>query len=551
MSRGRDPAQPPLSPLRRVALLAVFAAAALAFWWVYQSGHQEGPVAAAGVAQLERGNGAEPDSLDPQLARMDSALTILRDAYEGLTSVAADGGVAAGVAESWEVTDGGRTYVFRLRPGAAWSNGDAVEAEDFVAAWRRLVDPATASQYAQILEPVLHARGIFSGERAPAELGVEALGPQVLKVTLEAPALQFLAILSHPATFPVHRPTLATEGARFARPGTAVTNGAFVPVEWQVGAWVRSVRNERYWDAARTRLDAVRYHHINDPPAELARFRAGELDVTYTLPPGQVARLEAANTPGLHVSPQLGVYYYGFATDKAPFAGAPALRRALSMAIDREILVRQVLGDGELAAYGWVPDGVAGYRPARYAWADWPAERRVAEARRLYAQAGYGDDKPLAIELRFNKSTLHDRLALAVSAMWKQVLGVHTTLAAEEFRVLKQSIDAREVQVFRGSWVADYNDPYTFLQLLESGFGINLPRYTSAGYDGLLADARAETDPVRRAQLLGQAEALLLEDAPLVPLFFYVSKHLVAGRVEGWYDNVMNVTYSRALSVAP
>lgn len=539
-----------MSATRRLALAAVFVAVGFAFWKLNLA-VVDAPAPPPPSRQLERGNGAEPDSLDPQLARMDSALTILRDTHEGLTSVAVDGGVAAGVAESWTIADGGRRYTFRLRPGAAWSNGDPVTAGDFVAAWRRLVDPATASQYAQILEPVQNASAISRGAADPVTLGVTAPGPDTLEVTLDVPAPYFLAILSHPATYPVHRATLAAHGSNFARPGIAVTNGAFVPAQWQVGAWVRAIRNEHYWNAAATALDAVRYHHVVDPTTELTRFRAGELDVTYTLPPGQVRRLGGREAPGLHVAPQLGVYYYGFALDRPPFAGAPALRLALSMAIDRGILAGKVLGDGERAAYGWVPDGVAGHAPARYEWADWPAARRIAEAQRLYAEAGYSADRPLEFELRFNKSPLHDRLALAVSTMWKQVLGVRVTLVSEEFRVLKQNIDARAVQAFRGSWIGDYNDPYSFLQVLESGFGINLPRYANADYDRLLADARVAADPAARSALLVAAERRLLDDAPLVPLYFYVSKHLVAPRVQGWYDNVMNVTLSRALSVAP
>jgi oligopeptide transport system substrate-binding protein len=392
---------------------------------------------------------------------------------------------------------------------------------------------------------------VLAGAAPAATLAAEAIDERTLRVRLEAPTAYFLALLSHPSTFPVHRPTLAAQGAAFARPGIAVTNGAFVPVEWQVGAAVTARRNREYWDDANTAVDAVRYHHVADPVTELTRFRAGELDVTYTLPPGEAGRQRAAGAPGLRVTPQLGVYYYGYALDQPPFKDTPGLRRALAMAIDREVLATQVLGDGELPAYGWVPPDVAGHTPARFDWADWPREQQLAEARRLYAEAGYSAGRPLSIELRFNKSALHDRLALAVAAMWKQALGVETRLAAEEFRVLKQTIDARRVQVFRGSWIGDYNDAHSFLQVLEGGFGINLPRYASPAYDALLAESRAAAELQARAALLNEAERVMLVDVPLIPLFFYVSKHLVAERVDGWYDNVMNVTYSKDLSLVP
>jgi oligopeptide transport system substrate-binding protein len=499
-------------------------------------------------AELVRGNGSEPDSLDPQLARADSALTILRDCYEGLTAIGSGGGVAPGVADSWKVSDDSRVYEFHLRPEARWSNGDPVVAADFVAAWRRLVDPATASQYAQMLEPVANAAAIVAGAARVASLAVEAQGTSLLRVRLERPTPYFPALLSHPSTFPVHRATLDMRAADFARPGTAVTNGAFVPVQWQIGGFVLARRNRQYWNDAGTALDAVRYLHIVDPATELTRFRAGEIDVTYTLPPGQLARW--ADTTALHTGPQLGVYYYGLALDQSPFAKAPALRRALTMVIDRDILARKVLGDGEIPAYGWVPPGVAGYEPQHYEWSAWPAERRLAEARRLYAEAGYSIEHPLVFELSYNKSPLHDRIAIAVSAMWKQWLGARVTLRAEEFRVLKQTIDARQAEAFRASWIADYNDAYSFLQVLRGGFGINLPRYRSEEYDHLLDVAGQTADPRERAAALAAAERQVLADAPLIPLFFYVSKHLVAARVSGWYDNVMNVTYSKDLSLA-
>lgn len=502
------------------------------------------------VNELRRGNGSEPDSIDPQLARMEAAMTILRDCYEGLVSMAPDGTPVAGVAGRWDVSESGRRYTFALRASARWSNGDRVVAEDFVAAWRRLVDPATASQYALMLEPVVNAAAIVAGDKPPELLGVFAPDEATLVVDLAEPSAYFLAMLSHPSTFPVHRPTFAANPREFARPGIAVTNGAFVPAEWAIGSHILAVRNAKYWNDAATRLDAVRYVHVADPTTELTRFRAGDLDVTYTTPPGEGARL-GRDLPGqLHVAPNLGIYYYGLALDLPPFKGAPKLRQALAMAVDREVLAKQVLGDGERPAYGWVPPGIAGYAPQRFGWARLDDAARIREARRLYKEAGYTAAKPLRVELRTSKSPLHDRIALAVTAMWKESLGAEVSLRSEDFRVLKAAIDAREVPLFRGSWIGDYNDAYSFLQVLKGGFGINLPRYASEPYDRALGLAAVATGDTRAIDLAA-AERQLLGDVPLIPLYFYVSKHLVAPRVSGWYDNVMNVTYSKDLSVAP
>ncbi len=499
-------------------------------------------------AELRRGNGSEPDSIDPQLARMEAAMTILRDTHEGLVSMAPDGSAIPGAAGSWTVSDDGRSYTFRLRPAARWSNGDRLVAEDFAFAFRRLVDPKTASQYALMLEPVVNAADIVAGRMAAAALGVFAPDEATLVVELAEPSPYFIAMLSHPSTFPVHRPTLAANPRDFARPGTAVTNGAFVPVEWQIGSHILAVRNPHYWNDAANRIDAVRYVHVADPVTELTRFRAGDLDITYTVPPGEVARLERELPGQLHIAPHVGVYYYGYALDLPPFRDAQKLRQALAMAIDRDVLTKKVLGDGERPAYGWVPDGIAGYVPQRFDWASLDPAARIAEARRLYAEAGYSATNPLVTELRTSKSPVHDRIALAVTAMWKEALGAEVSLRSEDFRVLKAAIDAREAALFRGSWLGDYNDAYSFLQVLKGGFGINLPRYASDAYDMALV-AAASTSGADRAARLAAAERQLLIDVPLIPLYFYVSKHLVAPRVTGFYSNVMNVTYSKDLSL--
>ncbi len=500
------------------------------------------------TAELRRGNGSEPDSIDPQLARMEAAMTILRDSYEGLVSMAPDGTPVPGAAESWIVSEDGRRYTFRVRAAARWSNGDRLVAEDFAHAFRRLVNPATASQYALMLEPVVNASEIVAGRKPPESLGVSAPDESTLVVELAEPSPYFVAMLSHLSTFPVHRPTLAARPQEFARPGIAVTNGAFTPSAWEIGSHIVAVRNRSYWNDAANRLDAVRYVHVADPVNELTRFRAGDLDVTYTVPPGEVVRLER-ETPGqLRIAPHVGVYYYGFALDLPPFEDSPKLRQALAMAVDRELLTQQVLGDGERPAYGWVPPGIAGYEPQQFEWAALDSAARIKQAQRLYAEAGYSAKRPLRVELRSSKSPLHDRIALAVTAMWKDHLGAKVTLRSEDFRVLKAAIDARQAPLFRASWISDYNDAYSFLQILKGGFGINLPRYASAAYDAALA-AASRTSAAERMAHLATAERQLLSDVPLIPLYFYVSKHLVAPRISGWYDNVMNVTYSKDLAL--
>ena len=506
------------------------------------------PGPAAGAAPtaspvLTRGNGPEPDSLDPQLARTDTAANILRDAYEGLASLNARGEPEPGAAERWQVSDDGLTYTFTLRANARWSNGEPLLAQDFITAWRRLVDPTTGAPYADVLQPVANAAAITARTAAVETLGVAAPDPHTLIVHLRAPTPYFPGLVAHWSTFPTYH------GLPPGPPGKTISNGAYTVSEWVVGSHVALQRNGAYWNDAATHIATVRYVHVPDANDEYARFRSGGLDATYVMPQQPIARLKAENGSQIHLGPQLGVYYYGFNLAKPPFKGATELRQALAMTVDRERIVESVTGLGEVPAYSWVPPGTAGYQSQRFAWADQPQPERLATARRLYAQAGYSAAHPLVIELRYPSGATHERIALAVASMWKEALGVDTHLVGEEFKSMLQAINRGETQVFRSSWVGDYNDAWTFAEVLKGDFGINLPRYKNASYDAALAVAAREADPAKRRDALEGAERAMLADAPLVPLYFYVNKHLVAPRVRGWHDNVMNVVYTKDLEL--
>jgi oligopeptide transport system substrate-binding protein len=326
-----------------------------------------------------------------------------------------------------------------------------------------------------------------------------------------------------------------------------VSNGAFVLTRWDFGSHLVAARNSRYWDDARNRLDGVDYYSYADADTELTAFRTGELDLTSTIPAAQAVWVREHLGGALHMAPQLAVYYLGLNLRKPPFTGASRLRRALSLVIDRERLVESVTGGGEAPAYTLVPPQTADYAPPVPDYASWPMPRRIAEARLLLRDAGL-DANPPTIELRYNTGELHNRIAVAVAQMWKEGLGIDTTLRAEEFKVLLQDIDRGEAPAFRASWVADYDDAYGFLQLLKSGFGINLPHYANRQYDDLLERASNAGDPTVRRELLEKAEGIMLADQPLIPLYFYVSKHLVGAHIEGWNDNAMNVIYSKNLA---
>ena len=483
---------------------------------------------------LQRAIPTDPETLDQHKARSTQAAEILRDLSEGLVGYSAGGELVPAAAASWDVSDDGLTYTFHLREGAKWSNGDPVTAAHFVAGVERLVDPETAAFYAQFLSDIS---------------GIEAVDELTLVMTLTQPTPYLLSLLTHPATFPIHTPSVAEHGDGFARPGKFVTNGAYVLDAWVPGAVVSLRRNEHYWNDAATAIDKVNYHVLVQDSAELNRYRTGELHITSTVPPDNFAQVREELGDQLHVAPYLGVYYYGFNLSKPPFKDNPGLRQALSMAIDREQLTTKVTGRGEAPAYSWVPPGANNYEPPALSYSAMTQAERNQVARNLYKAAGYSDENPLRIELRYNTSDTQRRTAVAIQAMWKNALGVETTLVNEEFQVLLANIRERDItQVFRASWIGDYNDAHGFLKIMESDNPANMPGYASDDFDSLMQKAASQTDLGNRRLFLEEAERVMLADHPTIPIYFYVSKHLVSPEIEGWGDNVLDYHYSQHLS---
>lgn len=498
-----------------------------------------------GVQVLRRGNGAEPSSLDPHRSVGGPAANIQRDLFEGLVATSPEGDPVPGVAASWEVAPDGRAWTFHLRPNARWSNGDPVTAHDFAFSFRRAVDPATASDYAGILAPVLNARAVTEGRLPPSALGVEALDRFTLSILLEGPTPYFLELLTHPMTFPVHEASLAEHGERFTRPGNLVSNGPFYLAEWTVQSHARLSRNHNYWDSRNVAIDEVWYYPTANEAAELARYRAGELDWTYHVPHQQLGWIRRNLSEELKTHPRLAVSYLGLNVEAAPLGGGAGLRRALSMVLDRELVVRSVTGGGEIAAYAWVP-AMAGYDPQVPEWAGWSRRRQLQEAERLYEAAGYGRRNPLHVELVYASGPNSDRLAVAIASMWKEYLGVETELMPQEFKVFLQSRQAMPPGgIFRTTWAADFRDPYSFLGLLASGSGLGDTGWRSERYDELLARSMETGNHELRMALLEEAERVMLEDQPVIPLYYYVTSRLVKPWVRGWAPNVMDVHPSR------
>jgi len=495
---------------------------------------------------LYRGNGSEPQSLDPHKSEGVPSANIQRDLFEGLISEAPNGDLVPGVAERWTIDHDGLVYTFALRRNAKWSNGDDVTAPDFVFSWQRIVDPRTGSYYAQTLAPIKNAAAIIKGELPAAQLGVEAPDAYTLVVTLATPTPYFLGLLTHSSTYPVHRASLHKYAEKFTRPGHLVSNGAYQLAEWTVQSHILLTRNPYYWDNPSTRLEKVYYYPIDDQASELKRYRAGEIDITENIPISQLDWIQENLSADLHIAPYLGTYYLGYNLTRSPFKGNTKLRQALSMVINREVLTDKILKTGDQPAYSWVPPGVMHYEPVKYAWADWPFERRVAYAQQLMREAGYDNHHPLDIEIRYNTSENHKKIALVIAAMWKQHLGVKTRLYNEEWKVFLANRKAKKVtQVFRAGWIADYNDAYSFAELMHSQHGVNDIGYDNPHYDALLAQSASELNINKRRQILQSAEEVLLNDYAFIPVYHYVSKHLVKPRVGGYVDNIMDHHYSK------
>jgi oligopeptide transport system substrate-binding protein len=500
---------------------------------------------------LHRGNGAEPETLDPHKATGVPEANILFDLHEGLLTLSDMSTPTPGVAEKWEISDDGKTYTFHLRANAKWSNGDPVTAEDFVYSLRRAVDPKTASEYAPILEPIVNAKAITDGtEKDVTKLGVEAVDAHTLKISLTAPAPHILGVLSHSISAPVHKATVEKYGDQWTRPGNSVTNGAYRIVEWTPQSQVVLEKNPNYWDAANVKIDKVVFYPTEDISEEAKRFRAGELQSTYDLPSSDIKKLKKELPAETHLAPFFGTYYYSINLTRDPLGKNLKAREALSMAIDRDALTDKITNAGELPAYGWVPPGLPGYEQQTVDYAKMSQADREAKAKALLKEAGYGPDKPLKVDLLYNTNENHKKIAIAIAGMWKKVLGVQTSLVNQEWKVYLESRQQKHYEVSRAGWIGDYQDPINFIDQYLSYAGVrNVSGYDDKKYDDLVAKSALTSDQAARFKLLEEAEKMFLDDHAMIPIYFYVSKHLVSQKVQGWKDNLLDYHLDRYLSL--
>jgi oligopeptide transport system substrate-binding protein len=503
---------------------------------------------------LHLGNGSEPQGLDPHVVTGVPESKLIAALFEGLAvknpyTLEPE----AGVAQSWEFSEDGRIITFYINPAARWSNGDSMTAHDFVWSWRRALNPLMGNAYAYMLFPVKNAEAYATGKlNDPSELGVKALDDLTLQVTLTEPTPYFIQLMDHYSTFPVHRPTLEKFGkatdrfTKWTRAENIVSNGPFSLTEWKLNRRIAMKKSETYWDADKVSLQGIVFYPTENLVSEERMYRAGQLHFTQEVPLEKIPVYEAMpNTPYVQ-APYLGTYYYLMNTNAPPLDDL-RVRRALSMTVDRDKLAATVMQKSVYPAYSITPPGTLGYQPPKLFSYD------IEKAKQLLADAGYpnGEGWP-GLEIIYNTSESHRKVAVAIQQMWKSALNIDITIANQEWKVYLDSLTQMNFTMARRGWIGDYVDPNNFLDLFLTGGGNNLTGYSDPRYDELISKIApaAKTKEERFARFY-EAETMLMEQMPIIPIYTYTSKHLVHPSVQGLPPNLMDSINFKYVSLEP
>ena len=489
------------------------------------------------------GNHGEPQGLDPHIVTGVPEHHILTALFEGLvTKNPYTLDIEPGVAESWEISEDGLTYIFHLRDDALWSNGDQITAEDFHWSWQRAMSPALGSEYSYMYYAIENAelfnKGILDDF---SQVGVKVLDDYTLQVNLHSPTPYILQLFDHYSTFPVHRETIETFGSatdrltEWAREGNIVTNGAFVLTEWQINSHLRVEKNPLYWDANKVALNAIVFYPTENQTTEERMFRDGQLHRTEEIPLEKIKAYRDEQPEVTAIAPWIGSYFYMFNTTREPLDDV-RVRKALAMAIDRELIAETVTQGVYSKSTALVPPGTLGYNPPELF--DFDPE----QAQALLAEAGYpgGENFP-AFEILYNTHEDHRKIAVAIQQMWMKNLNITVNLVNQEWKVYLDSQNNMNYEVARRGWIGDYVDPYTFLGMYITDGGNNKTGFSNARFDEIiLNEAPAELDRDKRYALYYEAETILLNEMPILPIFTYQFKHLYQTSVKGMPSNIMD-----------
>src|SRR6056300_852018 len=493
---------------------------------------------------LHFGLGSEPQYLDPHLASSVSAHNVIIALIEGLVSEDPKTlKPLPGVAESWDISEDGLLYTFHLRKNAKWSNGDPVTAHDFVYSYRRILNPNLASQYASMLHGLKNARKYHEEglKWEEAKVGAVAIDNHTLQLTLENPTPYFLELLNHYSWFPAHPPTIKKfdafekQGTPWTRPGNYVGNGPFILSEHKVNSVIEVKKNPNYWDAETVSLEAIRFYPIESADTEERAFRSGFLHLTQTVSPDRIDFLKQNHPEIIHFEPYLGTYFYRFNLEEPPFDDV-RVRLAFNLATDRQAIVEKVTKGGQVPARCFTPPGTGGFSPeSRFRFDPQKAKALIQD---------YLDEKGLKslpkIELKYNTSEGHKKVAEALQGMWKNHLGAEIQLLNMEWKVFLSTIEKRDFSLARAGWIGDYVDANTFLHMWRTGDGHNNTGWSNARYDELLELAAKESDSEKRFSYFEECEKLLSEHAPILPIYFYVHVTLRSPTVKGWHPTLLD-----------
>jgi len=503
---------------------------------------RETPIVSGTTTQtLHRGIGNDLADLDPHLATQAADYNVLSALLEGLVAEdPVDLHPVPGVAQSWTISPDGRTYTFHLRTDARWSNGASVTAGDFVDSWRRMLTPTLGADSANLLYIIQGAEAFHKSTAPWSAVGLAAPDARTFIVTLEHPAPHFLALLNHTAFFPVYLPAIEKSGSAtdrgnpWARPGTFVGNGPFNLKTWRAGQVIIAEKSPTYWDVTNVRLNAIHFHAIESVDTEERAFRAGQLHLTETVPPGKIDSYRKSSPELLRIDPLLGTYFFRLNVNRPPLTD-PRIRRALSLALDRTAIVEKILRGGQLPALRLVP-------PALLASPiDALPSAAPGAAAALLAEAGYPGGRGLPpLDLLFNTSEIHRTIAEAVQEMWRRELGLEVRLTNQELKSTLSARRAGDFQMLRSVWTADYADPISFLSIFTTANGNNYTGWADSAYDAALFAAARTSELVARNALFNQAERILLDAAPIIPIFHYTHVFLLQPSVRGWNSTVLD-----------
>ncbi|RZO28360.1 MAG: peptide ABC transporter substrate-binding protein [SAR86 cluster bacterium] len=491
------------------------------------------------------GNGSEPQGIDPHIVTGVPEHHILISLCEGLTipnpNPTGSDGYIPGTAESWTVSDDGKEYIFKLNKNAKWSNGDPVTADDFVWSWKRILTASLGSQYPDMLYYLVGAYEYHNGEIDNFdEVGVKALDSQTLKVNLKNPTPFFIGLLSHYSTWPVHKETVLKHGdiddrnGEWTRPGNFVCNGPFQLKTWELNNRIVVEKNPHYYDASMVRLNEIHYYPVSNVMTEDRMFRAGQLHLTSSMPTQKCPIYIEEKNPNLKIDPYMGTYFYRINTENETLSDV-RVRKALAYSIDRQLLVDKVTQCGQIPAYSFTPPGSNGYQPST----EIPYDPVLAK--QLLAEAGYSSDKPFPkLEILFNTNEGHRKVALAIQQMWQNELGIEVELVNQDWKVYLSREMVGDFQISRAGWIGDYEDPNTFLDLMRPNRGNNKTGWENMDFDALVEEANTINNQDKRYELLNEAEKILIDNMPIIPLYTYVRVYQLSPDVKGFNPHILD-----------